>query len=183
MVTPYLKYLSYVLRHKYYVFLECCKLGIPVRGLIHDWSKFLPSEFAPYAKYFYGKDDHAKKAVGDYGYFKGEVDKTDYDFNMAWLLHQKRSPHHWQYWILVGDEQDALFDMPDACRKEMLADWIGAGRAQGRPDTLAWYRNFRKKIELGAETRKWIEEKLNYTPIVSTEASSEPTAAQQEYAN
>jgi hypothetical protein len=49
-----LKYLWSMMRHKWFVFIEACKLGIPWLGLIHDLSKFAPSEFIPYARYFYG---------------------------------------------------------------------------------------------------------------------------------
>ena len=60
----HLKYLCYVLRHKWYVFIECCKLGIPVRGLVHDLSKFRPSEWFPYANFI-----HKPKQRDDTGYY------------------------------------------------------------------------------------------------------------------
>jgi hypothetical protein len=50
----HLRYLKSQLRHKWFVFVECCKLGIPHLGIIHDLSKFLPSEWRGYACYFYG---------------------------------------------------------------------------------------------------------------------------------
>ena len=28
----------------------------------------------------------------------------DGSFDSAWLLHQKRNAHHWQYWVLLEDE-------------------------------------------------------------------------------
>jgi hypothetical protein len=64
----FFKYLKYVIRHKWYVFLECCNLGIPFRGIFHDLSKFLPDEFFPYMNHFYGYKNQA-------GYIK-ENDKT-----------------------------------------------------------------------------------------------------------
>jgi hypothetical protein len=53
-VKKHLGYAWYVLRHKWYVFRECCKRGIWLQGLIHDWSKLLPDEWGPYAGFFYG---------------------------------------------------------------------------------------------------------------------------------
>lgn len=50
--------------------------------------------------------------------------------------------------------------MPDKYRREMLADWRGAGMAQGKPDTTAWYKENRDKIILHPETREWVEEEL-----------------------
>ena len=51
------KYTWYIIRHKWYVFIECCKLGIIWRGIWHDWHKFLPGEFFPYAIHFNGNEE------------------------------------------------------------------------------------------------------------------------------
>lgn len=152
----HLKYLCYVLRHKWYVFIECCKLGIPVRGLVHDLSKFRPSEWFPYANYF-----HKPKQRDETGYYK-PYDTGDKAFDYAWLLHQKRNKHHWQWWILPNDDGGVeILPMPDEYRKEMLADWRGAGRAQGYGDnTKEWYKVNRNKMQLHPETRAWIEKHL-----------------------
>lgn len=37
------KYLSYIIRHKWFVFIAACKLGIPWRGITHDLSKLMPA--------------------------------------------------------------------------------------------------------------------------------------------
>ncbi len=154
----HLKYLSYVLRHKWYVFIECCKLGIFWQGIVHDLSKFLPSEWFPYAEHFYGSK--AKQWRDSTGYYK-PTDTGDPAFDFAWLLHQKRNKHHWQWWILPEDEGGIkIFPMPDKYRREMLADWRGAGRAQGKPDTKAWYFANKDKMQLHPETRAWIERQL-----------------------
>ena len=50
------KYASYVLRHKLFVGLECFKVGLFWRGLVHDLSKLRPSEWLPYARHFYGHE-------------------------------------------------------------------------------------------------------------------------------
>ena len=41
----YIKYLRYLIIHKFWVFIYCCQYGLYWRGIIHDLSKFLPSEF------------------------------------------------------------------------------------------------------------------------------------------
>lgn len=118
------KYLKYVLRHKWYVLVEGRKLHVPIWQLIlHDWSKFLPSEWFPYARTFYTQD-------GKNHYQPGE------SFLVAWNHHEKRHKHHWQYWVLVMDSGDMVpLPIPDRHRREMLADWRGAGRALGKSDT------------------------------------------------
>ncbi|MEW6726891.1 MAG: DUF5662 family protein [Bacillota bacterium] len=53
-----------------------------------------------------------------------------------------------------------MLPMPDRYRKEMLADWHGAGKAQGKPDTKAWYLANKDKMLLHPETRDWVEAQL-----------------------
>ena len=145
-MRSHLLYLRYVARHKWFVFRECCKLGIPLAGIIHDWSKFTPSEWFPYVRFFYGPSG------------TGTGDEA---FDFAWLLHQKRNPHHWQWWCLPEDSGGLkVLPMPDRYRREMLADWRGAGLAQGTPDTVAWYKANREKMKLHPETRVWVERML-----------------------
>jgi hypothetical protein len=155
----YLKYLRYVLRHKWFVFVECCKLGIPWLGLVHDWSKFLPSEFIPYARHFYGGKHDIKR--DSTGYYK-PIDTGDLAFDWAWFLHSKRNRHHWQWWVLPeGDPaEDKVLRMPLRYMKEMLADWRGAGRALGTPNTRAWFYAHVKDMRLGIDARIWLMRQL-----------------------
>lgn len=55
-------------------------------------------------------------------------------------------------------------EMPDVYRREMLADWRGAGRATGNPDTKAWYLKNRHNMRLHPDTRVWIERELKIHP-------------------
>jgi hypothetical protein len=221
----YCKYLKYVIRHKWYVFVECCKLGIPIRGLLHDMSKLLPSEFIPYAHYFYGtwmKESEWHGDVRNYVPYSCTEMGVSKAFDLAWLKHQKRNPHHWQYWLLTNDDSSSEFtitapgdgyemylsrnsrplamfddsilwkedkvkpnfnndnawlyakeiqdrlnktpkilDMPMKYRKEMLADWIGAGIAiNGKRETKEWYEKNKCNMLLHPNVRKWIENNL-----------------------
>ena len=151
----YLKYLRSLLRHKWFVFVECCKAGMPLMGLVHDWSKFLPSEFLPYARYF--AVDRRNEA-GDYDI----TTASNTPFLMAWLKHLHRNPHHWQHWILVQDEDPTeVLPMPSRYRKEMLCDWRGAGRSYtGKDNTVEWYERNKEKMTLHPETRYKIEREL-----------------------
>jgi len=157
----HLKYLKYVLRHKWFVFVECCKIGYPFLGIIHDWSKLLPSEFFPYAEHFYGRTSKGIKTGRDEtGYYK-PTDTGDKAFDFAWLLHQKRNKHHWQWWILPEDEGGIIvMEMFVRYRLEMLCDWFGAGRAQGTPDVNAWYQKNKDKMRLHPTTRGSVEWQL-----------------------
>jgi len=127
----YIKYLRYIIRHKYFVLVECWKRGLYWRGLTHDLSKLRPSEFFPYANHFYGSKEGIKKGRDSTGYYK-PTDTGDKVFDFAWLLHQKRNRHHWQWWVLPEDKGGVkVLEMDKADRLEMLCDWIGAGKVQG----------------------------------------------------
>lgn len=145
-LVKHFRYLKYVLRHKWYVFVECAKRGLIWRGLVHDLSKFLPDEWLPYTNYFYGKEFNDRR------------------FRAAWNRHIHRNPHHWQYWILTQDEDPRMIlPMPHQYRVEMLCDWIGAGKVQGHGnDVLEWYTKQRENIVLHPETQAWIEKEIGY---------------------
>lgn len=49
-----IKYLKYLIKHKFYVTRECFRIGLYWRGLVHDLSKFNPMEWVAYRNYFYG---------------------------------------------------------------------------------------------------------------------------------
>lgn len=151
------KYFKYVARHKWFVFLACLEYGLIWRGIKHDWTKFLPSEWFPYVEYFYGR----KPNNGATGYAH-QLKPDDTDFNYAWNHHQKRNSHHWQYYVLNFDEGGLLaLDMPILDRKEMIADWRGAGMAQGRPKTWEWYEVNKDRMQLHSDTRQWVENEMD----------------------
>lgn len=152
-IIGYLQYLKYIIRHKYYVMIECFKYGLYWRGLIHDISKFLPSEFFPYVKYFYINERFEKYKIE---YNKIEDDKK---FNYAWLFHIKRNPHHWQHWVLLEDEGNIIpLDMPYKYIIEMICDWIGASKTQGYGNNIKeWYKKNKDKMKLSIKTRSLVE--------------------------
>jgi hypothetical protein len=163
-MKKYWRYFSYLFRHKWYVFLACWKYGIALQGIVHDWSKFLPDEAGPYAKFFYDKD---RRKDAFYTPKQGNE-----EFNMAWLKHQHRNPHHWQYYVLQEDDGPTFpLKIPNRYLKEMLCDWIGAGRAGGNPDTRAWYATNRNKMVLHVDSRSWIERELGYDHATSSSES------------
>ena len=147
----YLRYLWYVLRHRWFVFLACCSADVPWRGLVHDLSKFRSSEFIPYARYFYGTQPVSP--------VKQEA------FDKAWLLHQHRNAHHWQHWVLREDDGGTkLVEMPDAYLREMVSDWVGAGRSiTGKyGGTRKWINANIERIQLAPDDWRRVEVQLLY---------------------
>ena len=164
-MKQYIQYLKYVLRHKWYVMEACFNEGLYWQGIVHDLSKFRPSEFIPYARHFHNPDGSKKQVRGKTGYYK-PTDTGDSDFDFAWFLHQKRNRHHWQYWMIPTDDGN-MVALPMQYRYviEMVCDWAGAGKAQGfvSPkenkllETRAWYAKNKDKMVLHHTTRKLVE--------------------------
>jgi len=136
-------------------------MGIWWRGFVHDWSKFRPSEFIPYARYFYGDYSEYKNSnsLARKGLFKQDI---GHRFDKAWLLHIHRNPHHWQFWLLQEDDGPLKnIHIPMHYLKEMVCDWRGAGKAiTGKDDILEWYGKNKDRINLNRVNRVCIEKKF-----------------------
>lgn len=161
-MNKHVKYLKYVLEHKFWVgYYAITDYGLIWRGIKHDWTKFLPSEWFAYAGY-----DFSKGLPKNTGYIH-QMNPADVAFNVAMNHHHKRNTHHWEYWVLVNkDGSNLALNMPYLDKCEMLADWRGAGKAQGRPNTVEWYHVNRDNMNLHPATRTWIENQLSYEDYV-----------------
>lgn len=128
------KHLIRTLRHKWYVFRWCCRIDMPIRGLLHDMSKFSPVEFWESVKYFSETESPINVSKRENGYSK------------AWQHHKGRNPHHYEYWIDQLDYGGKPLQMPQKYAYEMICDYLGAGQAYN-PDgwTFAkeyeWWKN------------------------------------------
>lgn len=163
-LSIHLKYLRYVIRHKWFVFQAGLKTGAPIwRLIVHDWSKFLPCEWIPYARFFYGDFPDAAvtgRFVVDFGHNPRDFkDVVAAEFDEAWLHHQHMSPHHWQHWLLREDSGNTkALQMPEHFVREMVADWAGAGKAiTGRWEVAEWYGKNKDKMVLHERTRDYVE--------------------------
>lgn len=143
----YWKYFKYVVEHKWNVMIECFKMGCFIHGILHDLSKFRPSEFIPYAKFFYSKNrskNHKKSDEGDINFQKG------------WCHHQKRNKHHWNYWVSVTRVNEIVpIPMPKKYIKHMIADWRGMSRKFGGT-AKKYYKENQHDMILHHKTKKII---------------------------
>ena len=80
-------HLALVMRHKQRVLINCAKCGITWRGLVHDLSKFTPTEFFESVRYY---DGH-RSPIG--------VCRRETGMSHAWLHHKGRNKHHIEYWL------------------------------------------------------------------------------------
>lgn len=159
------QYLKYVLRHKLYVYQAGRELGVGrCQLLIHDWHKLTRGEWSPYVEMFYGGEypTHADSTMV-YPLYKGPTKESIQEqFDLAWNRHQKRAKHHWQWWLMLEDDGGTkVLEIPDKYRREMLADWRGAGRAiHGHDETATWYQQNKNNMQLHPKTRAWVETEL-----------------------
>jgi hypothetical protein len=163
------RYFKYICRHKWFVFIESCRLGVPLVGVLHDLSKLRPCEWVPYADYFYGGPHRARVDYSGYektwywGIIERECKEAVQErFDAAWLAHQHANKHHWQHYVLREDDGGwKVLPMPDRYRREMLADWRGARRAiTGKDNTSEWFEKNRATMSLHPDTMAWIRAQL-----------------------
>ncbi len=57
-----IKHFGLITHHKWVVFKLCCKIGEPWRGLVHDMSKYSPTEFIESSQYYTGKHSPISEA-------------------------------------------------------------------------------------------------------------------------
>lgn len=97
MMNKFKEHFKTVCNHKKYVFVNCLVAGMPVRGLLHDISKFSPTEFLESVKYYQGHRSPIDACKEVNGYSK------------AWMHHKGRNKHHYEYWqdILIMEESQS----------------------------------------------------------------------------
>jgi len=61
-----------------------------------------------------------------------------------------------------GSDKIVPLAMPERYVKEMIADWRGAGKAYGNPDTAGWYLENRDQIQVHYATTKLIHYYLHW---------------------
>ena len=135
-----LGHLKTVLIHKFWVFKYAKQIGIPYRGLLHDLSKFSWVEFSESVKFYQGGKSSPINAA-----------KKEQGYSLAWQHHKGRNPHHYEYWTDKYDSGTIALKMPFKYVVEMIADYLGAGRAyQGESFTLTgeydWWKNKLKEF-------------------------------------
>jgi hypothetical protein len=154
MIILFIRYFCAVILHKFCILLAGIRMNKILRStsyqvsykrlLLHDLSKFSPSEFWPYAEHFYGEKKHPE------------------EFHKAWLHHVAHNDHHWEHFIdnyPLWDHQQIndliIHQMPDDAILEMVADNLAATRSyEGywpdgkKKDGWSWITNSFEKYGL-----------------------------------
>ncbi len=121
------KHFKTITKHRNLVCKYCFRLGLYKQGLLHDLSKYSPTEFWRGAKYYQGDrspNDAERKATG---------------VTLAWLHHKGRNRHHLEYWIdyqFDGNGKAAMggYKMPLRYVAEMFCDRVAACKVYMKGD-------------------------------------------------
>lgn len=107
-----------ITKHRHKVISHCFRVGIPWRGLMHDLSKYAPTEFLEGARCYQGTRSPNEKARETVGHSK------------AWLHHQGRNRHHFEYWYDYSSatHRREPVKMPLIFVLEMFCDRVAASK-------------------------------------------------------
>ena len=108
-----------IIRHKWYVMIECFKVGLYWQGLTHDLSKIFSEELMISIRYFDGK---VSPTI---------IERSTNGYSKIAMHHRGRNKHHFHYWIDFDDGKIIPVRMPYKYVLEMVCDFIGACKAYG----------------------------------------------------
>ena len=149
----FMNHLRTVVRHKELVMIGCFRVGLYRQGLLHDLSKFSPTEFLVGARYFQGNRS------------PNNAEREDIGYSSSWLHHKGRNRHHFEYWVdynLRGKDGESPLvpvKMPGRFVVEMLMDRIAAskvylGDAYTDKSPLGYFDGGRARKFMHPETAK-----------------------------
>ena len=121
LVKNFFGHLKTISKHKFIVFKLSIKAGIPLRGLVHDLSKFSPEEFFESVKYYTGYKSPIVKCKEKKGYSR------------AWLHHKGRNKHHFEYWYDFNSPENTPI-IPYKYAAEMVCDTVAAAITYHKKD-------------------------------------------------
>jgi len=147
----YIKYIKHFLtitKHKWYVMIECFKVGLIWQGITHDLSKYSLVEFGSSAKYFQGD----KTPIG--------IEKAEPGYSYAWLNHKAKNKHHWEYWIDFKKGKLLKCPIPDKYILEMACDIKGASKSYGTNNPYEHFKKNQKYMLMEKDSKKKLEKLL-----------------------
>lgn len=119
-----------ITHHKILVMKGCFKLRLYRQGLLHDMSKYSPTEFLVGCRYYQGTRS------------PNNAEREAKGYSLAWLHHKGRNKHHYEYWIDYGmKKEDGIIGMKMPARyvAEMFVDRISASKTYQRDKYEDWH--------------------------------------------
>ena len=147
-------HLKTITEHKLLVMRHCFKIGLYRQGIMHDLSKYMPSELLMGFMYY----DDGKSSPNN-----GE--RRDKGYSNAWMHHKGRNRHHFEYWtdysLHPSEAKHHLqaVEMPRKYVAEMLLDRICASKNYNKEsytqqDPLSYFEHGKSHYLLHPQTEK-----------------------------
>ena len=129
---------------------HCFKAGLYKQGLLHDMSKYSPTEFWAGVKYYQGTRS------------PNDAEREDKGVSYAWLHHKGRNKHHHEYWYDY-ETTDEVPVIPYKYTVEMICDQLAAGITYNgknwRKDTqLKYWRNVENRRKINPRIANMLDE-------------------------
>ena len=149
------QHLRTILHHKNLVRKGCFKVGLYKQGIMHDWSKYTPTEFLVGCRYYQGTAS------------PNNAERADKGYSSAWLHHKGRNKHHLEYWIDYAADTGYMtgMRMPTKYVVEMFIDRISASKNYQHGNytdrsPLEYYEKGKGHYIMHEETRALLEQLL-----------------------
>ena len=162
------KHFKTITTHKILVMDGCFKVGLYKQGLLHDLSKYSPTEFLIGVRHYQGtRSPNA-----------GEREEKGY--SEAWMHHKGRNKHHYEYWTDLSMETKRYesVPMPRNYLVEMVMDRRAAcivyqGKNYTDASALEYYMASRERKLMHPTTQR----ELEYILIMLRDEGEERTFA------
>lgn len=122
-MNKYWEHFKTISEHKRLVRQGCFSIGLYYQGIMHDLSKYSPSEFLVGGKYYQGfrsPNNAEREAIG---------------YSSAWLHHKGRNKHHFEYWIdysTMSGKGMIPARIPNRYIAEMFMDRVAASKVYNK---------------------------------------------------
>jgi hypothetical protein len=147
-------HLKTITEHKLLVMQHCFRIGLYRQGLLHDLSKYMPSEL--FMGFLYYEDGKSSPNNGE---------RRKKGHSNAWMHHKGRNRHHFEYWtdyaLHPSDSKYPLqpVQMPRKYVAEMLMDRICASKNYNKEkytkhDPLAYFEQGKSHYLMHPQTEK-----------------------------
>lgn len=151
-----IKHFITITKHRHQVFIHAVKAGIPLRGLLHDLSKYSPTEFIAGIKFYKGTRS------------PNDGERAKYGYSQAWMHHKGRNRHHFEYWtdyVPGGIKVLKPVKMPLVFLKEMFCDRVAASKIYNKDkytdaDSYNYYMRGKDNRLIHPETAAMLEKLL-----------------------
>ena len=146
------KHFKTITHHKLLVMQGCFRVGLIRQGLLHDLSKYGPTEFLTGIRYYQGTRS------------PNTAEREDRGYSESWMHHKGRNKHHYEYWtdLSLQTLKYESVPMPRKYLVEMIMDRRAAsmvykGKNYTSASALEYYLGSRERHLMHPDTQRQLE--------------------------